>query len=218
MKAIYLTSLVTIALVATACDKPERSVRFYREVNMIPDHATAPTAPPMSAQAATTPAMPSGGGASAMGELPPELRAPSLPLVWTNPEGWDVIAGSGMRIATWMVEGQECTLMSFPGDVGGDEANIRRWLGQIGQTVPAEAITAFVASPTRFTTAGGFEGRLFDFADLPGATGKSVLASIIPIGDQSAFVKLMGDAKILARQKAAFEALCRSISLKPESL
>lgn len=202
-----------MALVTTACDKPERAVRFYREVNMIPDHAATPTAPP-----APAPAQPPGSGSPAMGELPPEMRAPSLALEWMNPEGWSVIAGSGMRIATWTVEGQECTLMSFPGDVGGDEANIRRWLGQIGQAVPAEAIAAFVAAPSRFTTAGGYEGRLFDFADLPGATGKSVLAAIIPIGDQSAFVKLMGDAKIIARQKPAFEALCRSISRKPESL
>jgi len=213
MKAIYLTPFVAIALITTACDKPERTVRFYREVNMIPDRAAVPNAPPMS-----TPTNATGIGSSSMGELPPEMRAPSLPLEWTNPEGWDVTAGSGMRIATWMVEGQECTLMSFPGDVGGDEANIRRWLGQIGQAAPAEAITAFVASPTRFTTAGGFEGRLFDFADLPGAAGKSVLAGIITIGDQSVFVKLMGDAEILARQKPSFEAVCRSISLKPESL
>jgi hypothetical protein len=107
--------------------------------------------------------------------------------------------------------------MSFPGDVGGDEANIRRWLGQIGQTVPAETLAAFVASPARFTTVGGIEGRLFDFADLPGVTGSSVLAAIIPIGDQSVFVKLMGDAAVLKRQKPAFETLSRSIALKPEA-
>ena len=184
---------------------------------MIPDNAAAPMAPPMAMPAATsTPGTPA-GGSSGMGELPPEMRAPSLPLEWTNPEGWTVLAGSGMRIATWQVEGQECTLMSFPGDVGGDEANIRRWLGQIGQTVPAETLAAFVASPARFTTVGGIEGRLFDFADLPGITGSSVLAAIIPIGDQSVFVKLMGDAAVLKRQKAAFETLSRSIALKPEA-
>jgi hypothetical protein len=217
MKAFYLIALPVIALITTACEKPERTARFYREVSMIPDNAIAPGTPPMMMPVATNAPTTPAGAASAMGELPPELRTQSLPLEWTTPEGWTELAGSGMRIATWNVEGQECTLMSFPGDVGGDEANIRRWLGQVGQSVPAEALAAFVASPARFTTAGGFEGRLFDFADLPGATGQSVLASIIPIGDQSAFVKLMGDAAVLKRQKAAFETLSRSITLKPEA-
>jgi hypothetical protein len=130
-----------------------------------------------------------------------------------------VLAGSGMRIATWQVEGQECTLMSFPGDVGGDEANIRRWLGQIGQTVPAETLAAFVASPARFTTVRWHRGTPVRLRrSTRCVTGSSVLASDHSRSETSpSFVKLMGDAAVLKRQKAAFETLSRSIALKPEA-
>ncbi len=209
----YPVAALLVAITMSCEQKPDRTVRAYREISMVADRAPSP-------DAASTPdpsvAPFAGGGMSGapMGELPPEMRTPSLPLSWTDPEGWEVKPGSGMRIATWTVEGQECTLMSFPGDVGGDEANIRRWLGQIGQSVDAEALSEFVNSPAPMTTDGGLAVRLFDFSlIIPENAPKSVLAGIIPIGEQSVFVKLMGDSDVLRRQKPAFEALCRSIAL-----
>jgi len=203
-------------LLISGCEKPERSVRHYREVSMVKDDAK-PAEPPMMSAAPSTPAAPSGQGA--MGELPPEMRTPSLPLAWQTPEGWEERPGSGMRIATFMVQGNECTLMTFPGDVGGDEANIRRWLGQLGQSVGDDVLKSFVANPVRFETAGGFECRFFDYsAILPEGSPKNILAGIITINDHTAFLKLMGDSAILKAQKNAFENLCKSIRLKPESI
>lgn len=218
MKRPFFLVLVPVIALAAACEqKPDRSVRAYREISMVADHAPSPDA----AAAAEAPAAPfAGGGMSGapMGELPPEMRAPSLPLSWTDPAGWEVKPGSGMRIATWVVEGQECTLMSFPGDVGGDEANIRRWLGQVGQSVDDDTLSEFVSTPSPLVTEGGLPVRFFDFSRiLPEGATKSVLAGIIPVGDQSVFVKLMGDAAVLQRQRSAFEALCRSIALKEEA-
>jgi len=202
--------IILTCLIVAGCDKPNRSVRHYKEVSFAEEKAmpaTAPVAAP--AAVAQSPA-----GTRAMGDLPPELRTPSLPLQWTTPEGWEETPGSGMRIVTFMVQGQECTILTFPGDVGGDEANIRRWLGQLGISASDTAIKNFVSNPVRFITDGGFECRFFDYMNLiPADSPKSVLAGIIPVGEHTAFVKLMGDATILKEQRSAFEALCKSIRL-----
>jgi len=152
-----------------------------------------------------------------MGQLPPEMTPPALPLAWETPSGWENLGGSGIRIATLKVQGVECSLLSFPGNVGGDEANIRRWLGQLNAQVPEDQIKAFAASPTVLQTSDGRDVRLFDYATMlgPDAT-PSTLVAIIPMGDQSVFVKMTGEASVLAAQKSAFESLCRSIRLKEQ--
>ena len=220
MKWLITGLMGVVILVVAGCEKPDRSVRHYREVSFVADDAK-PASPavvaPMDVDAipAAPSAAPASPGMSRMPDLPPEMRTPSLPLEWDTPEGWENLGGSGMRIATLMAEGQECTILTFPGDVGGDEANIRRWLGQIGKTVPDAQLRAFVNNPVRFTTAGGYECRLFDFADvLPPGASPGTLAGIIVIDDHSAFIKMTGPADILARQKAAFERLCRSIRMQ----
>lgn len=211
-------SIAVLCLAVTGCGQPDRTVRHYKEVNFSEDRPASPNAA-MPAPAPSSPTPAGNPGASAMGELPPELQTPALPLAWVTPEGWEEKPGSGMRVATFMVQGQECTILTFPGDVGGDEANIRRWLGQLGVSASESSIKSFVANPVRFITAGGFECRYFDYADLiPAGSPKSALAGIIPVGDHTAFVKLMGDTAIVNGQKAAMEALCKSISLKPDSI
>ncbi|HMO03666.1 MAG TPA: hypothetical protein PKC67_04555 [Kiritimatiellia bacterium] len=227
MNRCTLIAIPLLVAALTACEnKPDRSVRAYREVALVADHAVSPSAAAaipaaMPSTPAANPAMPAGASAPMSGgmpALPPEMQTPSLPLAWTTPAGWEEQPGSGMRIAAWRVEGQECTLMSFPGDVGGDEANIRRWLGQVGHGADAATLSAFVAQPERLTTGSGLEVRFFDLgALLPPGAAQSVLAAIIPAGDQSIFLKLMGDAEVLRRQKAAFASLSRSIALKPEA-
>jgi len=197
-----------------ACEKPERAVRFYKEIRFakpgsVPD---APVADPSAVPAAA--AANSAGG---MGQLPPEMTPPALPLEWDTPSGWENLGGSGIRIATLKVQGVECSLLSFPGDVGGDEANIRRWLGQLNVKVPEEQIKSFAASPSVLQTGDGREIRLFDYATLLGPDATlSTLVAIIPMGEQSVFVKMTGEASVLATQKPAFEHLCRSIRMKAQ--
>jgi len=214
-----LTPLIICTFLAVAgCDKPDRSVRHYKEVSFAVDHAHSDATLSESTDAAAQPSS-SSSSARAMGELPPEMRTPSLPLQWTTPEGWDETPGSGMRIVTFMVKNQECTILTFPGDVGGDEANIRRWLGQLGASASDAEIKSFVDKPVRFVTEGGFECRFFDFENLiPSGSPKNALAGIIPVGEHTAFVKLMGDSAILKEQKDLFEALCKSIRLKADSI
>jgi len=219
MKSVCVIIIMSIPLLAgVGCEKADRTVRHYREISMVADDAK-PAVAPMIGGASDVDAPAPVPGSSRMPDLPPEMRTPSLPLDWDTPAGWENQGSSGMRIATLLVEGQECTILSFPGGVGGDEANIRRWLGQLGHTLPDDRVKHFVANPAQFTTAGGYECRLFDYADLlPSGASPSTLVGIITIDEHSAFVKLTGNAGVLARQKNAFEALCRSIRMKASPL
>lgn len=197
MRILCFILFIVSSVLLTACDKPDRSVRHYREINFA-EEGTVPSAP-----------------AGAMPDLPPEMQTPTLPLTWVTPEGWSETKGSGMRVVTFTVARQECSILTFPGDVGGDEANIERWIGQLGVNLPHEAIHQFSDNPVVLETAGGFKCKLFDFADLvPAESSNSMLAGIIPVGEHTAFVKLMGDAVILKEQKDSFVALCQSIGVK----
>src|SRR5262245_48698828 len=54
-------------------------------------------------------------------------------LKWTAPKGWKELAGSGMRVASFSVPGKaEMSVVTLPGDAGGELANVNRWRNQIG--------------------------------------------------------------------------------------
>lgn len=205
-----LPIMLVVSALATSCGRSDRAVRHYREVNFS-----------TSQQQDASPAsdMPMSAAPGSMPSLPPGMQTPTLPLDWDTPEGWTETRGSGMRVVTFAVDGLECTILTFPGDVGGDAANINRWLGQLNASLSQDAVSAFVSNPSRVPTVGGYECKLFDFADvLPAGSPKGMLAAIIPVGENTAFVKIMGDAPAVAKQKTAFIALCKSIRMKPEQL
>jgi hypothetical protein len=215
---------------AAGCGDQERTVRQYREIRFAePDSPAVRAAGQAASAAAATAQNPSAAPAAgndaatpdrarAMGNLPAEALGEQLPLSWTLPAGWEDRGPSGIRIATLIAEGQECTILSFPGDVGGDEANIRRWLGQINQNPPDDAVAKLVGSPLNRVTKGGFDARMYDFADiLPADAPLSTIAAMVPVGDQTVFIKFTGETAVLARQKAAFIELALSLELKPEA-
>lgn len=217
-----------LLLAATGCGEKEREVRYYREIRFAePDSPAVRAAGQMAAAAMPqTPPFASGEDiasaapdrARAMGNLPADALGEQLPLTWVAPDGWEDRGPSGIRIATLVAGGQECTILSFPGDVGGDEANIRRWLGQINQNPPDDAVAQLLASPMMAVTAGGFEARIYDFADiLPGDAPLSTIAAMVPVADQTVFIKFTGDTAVLADQKNAFMELTRSLALNPEA-
>ncbi len=216
MRGIFIIA-VAVGLLA-GCRESGREVRHYKEINFTVDKQEV--AAPVTVAAAATPAaaapVPS---PSAMPDLPPSMVPPVVPLAWVVPDGWQDLGPSGIRLTTLVVEGQECTILTFPGDVGGDAANIRRWLGQIGHQVSDDALAALVARAARLITQGGFEARWYDLADLmpPGAP-VGTLAGIVPVGDQTAFIKFTGDAAVLARHREAFRSLVASIRLPAEGI
>lgn len=200
---------LALALGAAGCGRPASGLRAYREVAVPP-----PDAPVRGG--ASVPGLPPGmgepGAAGAMASAPVAVSGASLQ--WTAPAGWVEQPGQAVRLVTFLVgpDRAECTIVGFPGDVGGLEANLRRWLGQLKADVSDDALALFASRPESFTSEGGLDCRVFDFATIlaPDAPA-SMLAAVVPLGSQTFFVKLAGSHALLAAEKDNFMALCRSL-------
>ena len=71
--------------------------------------------------------------------IPKEQQAAAADeLQYSVPAGWRQLPATGIRKATLQIEGAELSVLVFPGDVGGELANINRWREQIGLS-PIEA-------------------------------------------------------------------------------
>ncbi len=121
-----------------------------------------------------------------------------------------------MRLATFQVgsDGGECTITVFPGDVGGLEANLRRWLGQLKADVADAELARFARAPVTLQSEGNLACLIYDFAGLlPADHTHSLLAAVVPRDGVTAFIKFTGPRVLLAAEKENFYSLCRS--LKP---
>lgn len=207
---IASTCFVLCALSLSACgrDSSAPQMRRYREIATTP-HTHAEQSPEANAIERAQAQM--GGDMNAPGA--PAVSAAKVAVNWTTPEGWTEQPGNPMRIATFLVgpEKAECTLTAFPGTVGGIEENLQRWAGQIGLRVTPENLAKFARAPATFKTDGDFSCLVYDFASVAPDAEPSMLAAILPLDEQTLFVKLTGPRALLAEQKEAFTALCRSL-------
>ena len=71
-----------------------------------------------------------------------EQAAAAGELQYTVPAGWRQLPASGIRKATLQVDDAELSVLVFPGDVGGELANINRWREQIGLAAIEESALA----------------------------------------------------------------------------
>lgn len=195
-------ALLFAALALAACGRREDEIRSYREVTYSSQPAAAEAAAP--APAATP--------ASAPGAMSGTVPTAGLKLAWTAPEGWVEQPARAMRLATLKAGEAECVLSAFPGDTGGEEANLRRWLGQLNVEPTAEMLMAISAGAVPFKTQGGWDGRLFDLGRaLPADATSGMRVAILPVSGQSVFVKLSGPPAALQAQAAALESFCKSL-------
>ncbi len=125
---------------------------------------------------------------------------------WTIPAGWQEGALTQFLIAKYVITGSgdtraEVNVSSLNGDGGGLLANINRWRGQLGLAVVAAADVANL--PT--VDASGGKATVVEFAGTNPRTGKAaqLVGLVLPLGGQTWFYKLMGDAEVVAVQKAA---------------
>ncbi len=127
-------------------------------------------------------------------------------LSWSLPEGWVAEYGSGNRFATVKlpVEGVELAVSWFPGDVGGDAANINRWRSQIGlPALPdAEALALMGKKEAGPKT--------MSYVDLAGPE-KRMLAAWTRHGENTWFFKLSGTKSALDECQEPFSALLSSV-------
>jgi hypothetical protein len=164
---------------------------FLGFVQTVRPAAAAPeAAAPLAPMAATS--VPTAGGAN---------------LVWQAPADWGVAAASAMRKASYVVGAGDLSVTAFPGDVGGELANVNRWRGQIG--LPSLGAGQLEASVSRFESNGlSFAVVEMASADL---SGKAILGAMVPYGGSTWFFKLTGPPADVARSKPAFMDFLRTI-------
>ena len=194
MRSTLLPFILTTALSLTVGGCRDREVSSYR----VPKEKEAP-APVASATPAAAPAtmantaVPTADGAS---------------LSWTAPAHWQAKPATAMRKGSYAVPidggpAADLSITAFPGDVGGESANINRWRGQI-QLAPAS--DSDLAAITRFES-GGLKIAVVDFE----SGQQRLLGAIIPFQGSTWFVKLMGPSAELAKEKPAFLAFLKTV-------
>lgn len=203
-----LLTVVMVLLLGTGCRKQE--VTVYR----IPKEL----APAQAAQPATPQAMPadSTGAPHAAGTTPDMANtavatASGAALSWTAPAGWAAKSGSSMRKGSYAVKGDggeaDMAITAFPGDVGGDLANLNRWRGQI--QLPPVGQAEFEAA-TQHLDRNTLHMTVVDVAGT-GANAQRILGAMVPFAGATWFFKLSGPDALVAKEKAAFMAFLDTI-------
>ncbi len=188
ISSVALASLLTL----TACRKAE--VASYR----VPKEAPPPA--PL--------ALPGGMSGDMSG---PDMATTPVPtasgagLTWTAPATWTKLDPARMRRAGYRIDGPagtsaELTVTAFPGDVGGDLANINRWRNQL-QLSPLEP-----AALDGVISVQPFNGREFKLVDLSNTATppQRTLAAYTEHDGSTWFFKLTGDDQAIAAAKAVF--------------
>ena len=168
-----------------------------------------------SADPGTAPAAPAGAAPAPAPAPAAAAAAGDGSLTWTVPDGWVLGPVAPGRYATFMVAGAEgakaeLAISHFPGDVGGDLANVNRWRDQIGmEPIDAAALAPLVSK----LTAGA---KTLSVVDLTGPKTR-LTTGWTRHGADTWFFKLSGPDGLVGAEKAKFTAFLESVRFtKPE--
>ncbi len=158
MRRVLATLLLASLTLLTACR--EAKVTSYRVPKEKPEElppglaaasTNAGTAPIPGAPAPAAPGMP--GAPMVPGSDMASTAVPTAngsDLSWTAPADWKPKAPGAMRKGSFTVSGAagdaDLSITAFPGDVGGELANLNRWRGQIQLAPLAEGDLATVTT------------------------------------------------------------------------
>ncbi len=124
---------------------------------------------------------------------------------WTVPPGWTEAQAGQFLAAKFLVTGENAeaavNVSVSQGEGGGVAGNVNRWRGQLGLDVlPPEQLKL-----EKLATDAG-EATLADLTGKDGRTGKParVVGVIVPNEGRTWFYKLMGDEKLVEREKDSF--------------
>ncbi|MDP0501710.1 MAG: hypothetical protein Q7P63_16575 [Verrucomicrobiota bacterium JB022] len=127
---------------------------------------------------------------------------------WQAPSHWEEAPASNVRRASYVVRGEggeaDMSVTSFPGDVGGDLANVNRWrrqlnLAPINANQLAQALQPMVV-----------DGEQSKYVEIFEAGEQATIAAIVPHHGNTWFFKLTGPNALVAREREAFKAYVQS--------
>lgn len=217
MRPAHLIVSLAAAVILAACKKEEiASYRVPKEqapppARMPNDHNHAGVAKSAGSSGATqaAPSAPTADGNATANT--PVATAGGNALTWKGPAHWQEKPASGMRKGTFTIPGEggaaELAITAFPGDVGGEAANVNRWRGQLGlqPLPPDEAVRSIERLDANGVKIGAVE------MVGTGASAKRVLAAMVSHGGSTWFFKLEGPDALVAKEKAAFRDFVKTI-------
>jgi hypothetical protein len=126
------------------------------------------------------------------------------------PKGWKSIEPGPVALARFEIGAKDelatVAVVGLTGDGGGLAANINRWRAQLKLEPLADkdALQSLKALKVN-----GIDGHLWDTtAD---KAGQRIVAVILPREKQTWYIRIMGPTKLVAEQKAAFDAFVKSV-------
>ena len=138
----------------------------------------------------------------------PTVTSDKPEIKWEMPPGWRPAPASAMRYASFAAESNgekaDISVVTFPGDGGGDVENVNRWRQQIGLSTVGEEVLKPMIAPVQ---AGDVQ---FDTIDMTGPTAR-VLAAWTRQGGRAWFFKLTGPPNLVEQEKPKFGAFLQSI-------
>jgi hypothetical protein len=193
-----LAPLAAGLILLSSCRDPK--IRSYRIAKETPPPAAPPALAGMS-------------GVS----LPTAAPGATPGIHWQKPDAWQELPGKSMRVGSFLIPGPdgrkaEVAVTTFPGDVGGDFANVNRWRGQIQLPPIAEAELAGAITSIDLPT-GKFQ--LLDITSteplIDGKYKARILGAWLKQPERTWFFKLMGDDDSVGAQREALLGFLRSV-------
>ncbi len=133
-------------------------------------------------------------------------------LTWEAPLPWKAKPASAMRKASYSVPADagesDLSVTAFPGDVGGELANVNRWRGQVGlPLLRAEDLDSAVSR----VESNGLKITIVELIPQGDPGAKSILGAIVPFGGSTWFFKLMGPGASVKASRPAFIAFLHTV-------
>jgi len=186
---------IVAAMLLGACDRDDQQVKVYRVAK-----APLESTPPPDATMPTNASSPNADAPAA----PPISEKPQIQ--WDVPPGWSSSPASAMRYASFAAEKNgekvDISVVTFPGDGGGDKDNVNRWRQQIGLG-PVDSVDPLIVPQH----AGALH---FSTVDMAGPTAR-ILAGWTRHEGRVWFFKLTGPPAVVEQEKPNFAAFLQSV-------
>jgi hypothetical protein len=209
MRRSLVSFVILPLLLLSGCR--EAKITSYR----VPKEQPDPLPPVLTGDIPAAPRPTSGAPSSGVDPAMANTAVPTASgsdLSWTAPAHWKPKPSSAMRKGSYAVVGPDgaeadLSITAFPGDVGGDLANINRWRGQISLPPISEAD---LATQTEHIDANGLHITFVDFANTA-TPPQRITGAIVPLGNATWFVKLMGPDAVVAPERNHFRAFLQTL-------